>query len=126
MNGTIKVKNERLVMQLPRALCPFFQASFNSFKSKILSVALPSCHTSFHYLPDCRDREENGYGVAAILHPQLEVMKAGKQLSVIVHRVSCGKATLRLRPLPFMGPSTTDSKSRLPLSVFSLCYTELR
>lgn len=61
----------------------FSLASFNSVKSKTLSVALPCCHNSFHYLPDCRDRGDNGYWVDAILHPHLEVTKTGKQLSVI-------------------------------------------
>lgn len=99
MNGTIKVKNETLVTQHPRVLCPFLGApltplSAKSYRQLYLLVTPPSI------IYDGRDREENGYWIDDISLPHLEVLKAGMELHAIFQGMSCGKAILRLRTPP--------------------------
>lgn len=43
-----------------RSTWSFSSVSFNFFQSKVLSAAPSSCHASFSYLPECRDRKKNG------------------------------------------------------------------
>lgn len=86
--------------------CPFLQSPCHSFKSKVLSPALPSCHAYFNYLTELQGQEREW----VLNRCHFSSLPGGyegcsKWLWVIFAGMSWGKATLRLLSLPLSSTS---------------------
>lgn len=103
--------------------CPFLQSPCHSFKSKVLSPVLPSCHTSFNYLTELQRQEREWVSNRCHFSSSPGGYEGcSKWLRVVFVGMSWEKTILRLLsahpPRPHQQYfKLRDSKSMLSLSV---------
>ena len=88
--------------QTPSTLehCPFLQSPCHSFKSKVLSPPLPSCHAYFNYLTELQRQEREWVSNRCHFSSSPGGYEGcSKWLWVILVGMSWGKAILRLLSL---------------------------
>lgn len=105
MNGTIKEKNERLVIQHPGVLGPFLQSPLTSFRAKSYQQPHPPATPLSVIYQNAETGRRMAIRIDVLSHALLKVMKAGTWLSVLFQCIRCAQAMLRLQSLPITGVS---------------------